>query len=66
MLVSLRVLTALHESIEPEPSDVEALRRYVALKRSTSIEELTCDVIQKALWERHALREARRAGDESY
>lgn len=61
MEFSLRVLTALKAKSEPDPADVVALREYLGTTGISSTEELACAVIQKALWEREALRAARRS-----
>lgn len=60
MHLALRVLTALTEKRNPDPSDVEALRRAAGQGgEGLASDELACEVIQQAL-ARRAL--ARRRG----
>ena len=49
MKVSLRVLTALSKKRQPDSADVETLRRYLGSRGPFDLDELCCDVIQKAL-----------------
>ena len=58
MKVSLRVLAALNEKQAPDPADVQTLRDYLGEGGPTDLDELACEVIQKALGAR---AEARRA-----
>ncbi|GEM_PF-3531010 len=60
MKVSLRVLTALNEMYAPDPDDVEALRAYLGVEGSRELDDLACEVIQKALWARSRVRAAMR------
>jgi hypothetical protein len=56
METALRVLTALTQRARPDPEDVAELRRFAGDGDSTAVDELACDVIQKALRERSASR----------
>lgn len=59
MKVSLRVLSAVSEKKQPDPADVEALREYLNSDVPPSgIDELACEVIQKALDRRAKVRAA--------
>jgi hypothetical protein len=58
MKVSLRVLTAVNEKRLPETADVDALRDYLGRPGSPNLDELACDVIQKALFYRAKMRSA--------
>jgi hypothetical protein len=50
MELALRVLTAITQKHNPNPEDVERLRREVARdKADLPIDELACEVIQHAL-----------------
>jgi hypothetical protein len=53
---ALRVLTALTEKRAPEDADVKALRDYANGDNSRDLDELACDVIQRALVRRAAAR----------
>ncbi len=61
MRVSLRVLAAVNVKRTPDPADVDALRQYLGRPGPASLDELACDVIQKALFDREKAR-ARLAG----
>jgi len=47
--VALRVLFALNDRREADPTDVEELRRYVPLLADAPVDELACEVIQQAM-----------------
>lgn len=54
--VGLRVLTAITENCDPEPSDVDAIHSLEPFAVDQSLEELAHDVIGKAF---KAMRESR-------
>ena len=57
MQTALRVLVALTEKRQPDPADVDALRRYSAPQpEEFELDEFACDVIQKALKRRVEIR----------
>jgi len=47
--VALRVLFALNDRREADPTDVEELRRYVPFLADAPVDELACEVIQQAM-----------------
>jgi len=49
MKVALRVLTALGEHQEPVQEDIAELRRIAPDRATASVDELACDVIQRAI-----------------
>jgi len=51
-----RVLSALTEDRSPDPTDVHALRVYDESTNGRDLDELACDVIQKALRVRTQVR----------
>ncbi|HTR38876.1 MAG TPA: hypothetical protein VMH80_23380 [Bryobacteraceae bacterium] len=51
-----RVLSALTENQSPNPDDVQALREYDNSTNGRDLDELACDVIQKALRHRAQVR----------
>ena len=53
---ALRVLAALTEKRTPEEEDVKSLREYANDDRSPDLDELACDVIQRALVRRTTAR----------
>ena len=54
---ALRVLTALTEKCQPSPLDVDTLRRHAGPQpEGLGLEQFACDVIQKSLGRRTALR----------
>ncbi len=61
MKVSLRVLAAVNEKRTPDQADVDTLREYLGRPGPANPDELACDVIQKALFDRDKAR-ARLAG----
>jgi hypothetical protein len=57
MELALRVLTALTEKRHPDPADVERLHTMAeASTRGLPLDELACEVIQKALKHRAEAR----------
>jgi len=59
---ALRVLTATSHRTEPDPADVQELKRLAPLLAdAASLDEMACDVIQQALKRRAEVR-ARTAG----
>jgi hypothetical protein len=58
MKAALRVLTALSEHHEPDPSDVDELQWYAPAARKRPIDELVCDAIQRAMVDRQERRKA--------
>ena len=61
MKVSLRVLTAINAKDAPNPGDVEALRGFLGRHGPANLDELACEVIQKALLHRAKARDAIKA-----
>jgi hypothetical protein len=57
MTIALRVLTALTEHQQPDPNDVDELRRLTPLSADADLDELACDVIHRALKHRTEIRE---------
>ena len=53
-----RVLAALTAKQEPDPADIQALLDYDQPTNGRDFDELACDVIQKALRHRAAMRAA--------
>jgi len=51
-----RVLSALTDKKSPYPADVRALREYDGSAKERDLDELACDVIQKALQRRAQVR----------
>ena len=49
MELALRVLQAIVEHRQPDPADVSGLRKYDGSGNGRDLDELACDVIQKAL-----------------
>ena len=49
MKLALRVLTALGDHQEPIEDDVSELRRIAPDKAAAALDELACDVIQRAI-----------------
>ena len=58
MNVSMRALAAMNAKEPPHPADLEALRGYLGRPGPSNPDELACDVIQKALFERAKARAA--------
>ena len=58
MQVSLRLLAALNAKEAPDQVDVETLRKYLGCPGPPNLDELTCEVIQKALLARAKARAA--------
>ncbi|HLK50432.1 MAG TPA: hypothetical protein VKT49_19970 [Bryobacteraceae bacterium] len=56
MKVSLRVLAAVNEKRSPDTADVETLRQYLSEDGPFDLDELACEVIQKALGARAKAR----------
>jgi hypothetical protein len=52
MLLALRVLTAINERKNPDPTDVEKLRKLAPEGANRPVDELACEVIQLALKKR--------------
>jgi hypothetical protein len=50
------VLTALTEKQAPDSGDIQALREFDESTNGRGLDELTCDVIQKARRRRAAMR----------
>jgi hypothetical protein len=46
---ALRVLCAVTERREPDPTDVRTLRLFAGLERHLPPDELACEVIQKSV-----------------
>jgi hypothetical protein len=62
MKVSLRVLAALSDRVEPAPADVDTLRYYLGWDAPpANLDELACEVIKKALERRARIRAAMKA-----
>jgi hypothetical protein len=55
-----RVLSALTDNQPPNPEDVQALREYDHSTNGRDVDELACDVIQKALHHRAEVRGRRK------
>lgn len=51
-----RVLSALTDRRSPDPADVIALREYDGRGNGRDLDELACDVIQKAIRRRAQVR----------
>jgi hypothetical protein len=62
MKVALRVLTALGDHREPYQADIAELRRIAPDKAAASIDELACDVIQRAIRHRAEARSRHMSG----
>ena len=63
MTTALRILTAIMEDRDPDPSDVVALRDFAGPQaQGIDIDELACEVIQNALKYRSKVR-AKRVSD---
>jgi len=61
MQVALRVLSELNEKRHPAAADIEALRALAGpLPDHTGLDEVACEVIQKALKRRAEVRANRR------
>ena len=58
MKAALRVLTALNERQEPDPSDVDELHWYAPSDAARPLDELVCDAIQRAMQDRDLKRKA--------
>jgi hypothetical protein len=58
MKAALRVLTALNERQEPDPSDVDELHWYAPSDAERPLDELVCDAIQRAMQDRDLRRKA--------
>lgn len=58
METALRVLKAILEKHDPAPADVAELRRLAPSLSDAPLDELACDVIQRALKGREAARAA--------
>ena len=56
MQVALRVLAAITERRPAEPGDLAGLREYAPDANDLAPDELACEVIQRALKHRAALR----------
>ena len=56
MKVSLRVLAAVNAKETPSQTDLETLREYLGRPGSANPDELACEVIQKALFDRAKAR----------
>jgi hypothetical protein len=48
MMTALRVLSAIVNQRDPNPADVEELRRLPPSRAEAPLDELACDVIQQA------------------
>ncbi len=59
MTTALRVLTAVTEKRNPERADVETLKKLAGHNGPANLDELACEVIQKALHQRAKEREKR-------
>jgi hypothetical protein len=57
MKTALRVLTAVTKMQNPEPADLDELRRLAPSLADSPIDELACAVIQQAIKRREAIRE---------
>jgi len=57
-----RVLTALTEKHQPDPSDIRTLYEYDGIADGRDLDVLACDVIQKALRQRSEARNAHSSG----
>ena len=49
MKTALRVLTAINERYEPDPTDAEELRQYTPLRADTPLDEVAFTVIQQTI-----------------
>jgi hypothetical protein len=58
MKLSLRVLSALNEKRDPDPTDVEQLRALAPFVADLPPDELACEVISRALQHRAHVRAA--------
>jgi hypothetical protein len=58
MKTALRVLTAITDRHNPEPADVEELRRWAPLLAALPPDELACDVILQVMKQRSGERRA--------
>ena len=59
MRLALRVLAALTEKRDPDPQDVAELRKLLPdAPQEFGMDELACDVIQRAIKHRAAVRAA--------
>jgi hypothetical protein len=56
MTTALRVLKAINERRDPDPSDVRELKRLAPFDERLSIDELACRVIENALRHRAEVR----------
>jgi hypothetical protein len=59
MKVALRVLTALTEKRAPNTPDVQALRQLAGDTGNSDLDDLACEVIQKAIKRRAQVRKNR-------
>jgi hypothetical protein len=60
MTTALRILTAITEDRDPDPSNVVALRDFCGSQaQGIDIDELACEVIQNALKQRSKARAKR-------
>ena len=48
MITALRVLSAIVNQRDPDPADVEELRRIPASRAEVPLDELACNVVQQA------------------
>ena len=48
MMAALRVLSAIVNQRDPDPAEVEVLRRFAPSRVEVPLDELACDVIQQA------------------
>jgi hypothetical protein len=60
MKLALRVLTALTERRDPDAGDAEALRGLAGDTDNRDLDDLACEVIQKAIKRRDQVRKAGR------
>ena len=58
MELALRVLQAITEKWQPDPQDIEKLRRLVPDSDRLSVDEIACDVVQQELKRRSQVRAA--------
>jgi len=58
MVIALRVLSAVTQGHTPDPTDVQALRRYEPRLDGAPVDELACEVIQQTVKRRLESRKA--------
>ena len=63
MKTAMRVLAALNEKRDPTPADIDELRGLAPDFSATGLDELACEVIQRALRHRAEARVTMQNGE---